>query len=285
MNKKAEKRRSNPLEALPDYLGLGVLDPNSVEISPSKISGDYKFENDVVYKVSVSGKDFQIIELLDGRIIARTAEDVSLMETFFHHLTGQLPHQSKRFERLFHRLADDRNVNVRFASEPRFFYYPAGYLFSLREPIVNSNKSILDRVAKSLVDVPDESNLKLSCIREGVIFRLMQTGGVTVEQVRLADFSCTLHRLVNSVDSLWRSGIVPKEKEYQLTVLDSSMAPAGTISIYLGDISRGLVTFSVIVTEGADLDLEQARNQFRDSSTQLLQNLEKQKGSWNCSVG
>jgi hypothetical protein len=130
-------------------------------------------------------------------------------------------------------------------------------------------------MAKSLAHLAEESGLKIGSVRGGVIFRLLQTGEVTVKQVRVADFPSTLHRLVDSVDSLWRSGIVPREKEYQLAVLDSSLDAAGNISIYLGDISRGVVTFSVIVTEGAGLDLKQAQTSFRDSSLQLLANLKK----------
>ena len=268
---------SNALEALPDYLGLGVLDSNSVEISPDKLVADYKLESEVIYRVSISDQNFKIVELLDGLVIATTSEHVSLQETFFHHLISQPPYQSKRFERLFHRLADNRNINVRFALKPQFLYYPSGYLFSLRQPIINSNKAIVNRLAKPLIDVSDQSNPKLSSIRDGVILRLQQTGEVAVEPIQVADFSSTLDQLVISVDSIWQSGMVPKEKEYQLTVLDSSMASAGNISIYLGDISRGFITFSVIVTEGADLDLEQVQNNFRDSSFQLLENLKNRK--------
>lgn len=277
MSKSTAKISSNPLEDLPDYLGLGVLDSSSVERSHDKVMAVYKFENEDIYQVSVSDKNFQIVELLDGQTIATTAEQVSLRETFFHHLISQPPYQSKRFERLFHRLADNRNIIVRFALEPRFLYYPAGYLFSLRQPIVSNNKSILDGLAESLVEGSDQSSFHLSSIREGIILRLLRNGEVTVEQIQMADFSSTLHRLASSVDSIWQGGMVPKEKEYQLMVLDNSMSAEGNISIYLGDISRGFVTFSAIVTEGADLDLKQVQNNFRDSSLQLLENLKKQK--------
>jgi hypothetical protein len=277
MNKNVNEMPSHPLEALPDCLGLGILDSNSVEINPDELVADYKIEGEVIYRVSISEKNFQIVELLDGLVIATTSEHVSLQETFFHHLVSQPPYQSKRFEWLFHRLADNRNINVRFALKSQFLYYPSGYIFSLRQPIVNSNKTILNRLNNPLVDVSDQANPKLSTIREGVILRLQQTGEVAVEHIQVADFSTPLDQLVNSVDLIWQSGLVPKEKEYQLTVLDSSMASAGNVSIYLGDIERGFVTFSVIVTEGTDLDLEQVQNNFRNSSFQLLENLKDKK--------
>ena len=276
MSKNDAYMSSNPLEDLPDYLGLGVLDVSSVERSRDKVIAFYKFENEVVYRVSISNKDFQIVELLDGQPIATTAEQVSFRETFFHHLISQPPSQSKRFERLYHRLADHRNIVVRFALEPRYLYYPAGYLFSLRQPIGYGNKSIVDRFAAPSVGHSDQAGFKFDSVREGIILRLLQNGEVSVEQTQMADFSTTLHRLVDSVDAVWQAGMVPKEKEYQLMVLDSSLNAAGNISIYLGEISRGSATFSAIVTEGVDLDLEQGQKNFRDSSLQLLENFKKQ---------
>jgi len=276
MSKNDAYMPSNPLEDLPDYLGLGVLDVSSVERSRDKVIAVYKFENEVVYQVSISNKDFQIVELLDGQPIATTAEQGSFRETFFHHLISQPPSQSKRFERLHHRLADHRNIVVRFALEPRYLYYPAGYLFSLRQPIGYGNKSIVDRFAAPSVGHSDQVGFKFDSVREGIILRLLQNGEVAVEQTQMADFSTTLHRLVDSVDAVWQAGMVPKEKEYQLMVLDSSLNAAGNISIYLGEISRGSATFSAIVTEGVDLDLEQGQKNFRDSSLQLLENFKKQ---------
>jgi len=262
MSKDASKISSNRLEDLPEYLGLGVLNSKSLERTHGSVSADYEFENEVIYKVSVGDKDFQIVELLDGLAIATTSEHVSLQETFFHHLVSQLPYQSKRFERLFHRLSDNRNIIVRFAQQPQFFYYPAGYLFSLRQPIVNSNKSAFDHFEGRFVDGYDSSGLKFEFVRDGLVLQYLE----------IVDFSCTLNCLASSVDLIWQSGMVPKEKEYQLMVLDNSLSAAGNISIYLGDISRDIVTYSVIVTESTGLDLEQTRNNFRASSLQLLKN-------------
>jgi hypothetical protein len=186
---------------------------------------------------------------------------------------SQPPNKSKRLERLFNKLADNRNIFVRFAQQPPYLFYPAGYIVCLRQPIANNNKSIFSKTEKALMD----SNGIFTKLdkRNGIIIKLLEIGDVTVEQVIVADFSTTLLHLARSVDMLWGSGIVPEEKEYRLTVMDNSERPAGNISIYLGDISRGFLTFSVIVTEGADLDLEQVQSTFRESSFQFLESLKK----------
>lgn len=275
MTKDPEKEFSSPPETLPDYLGLGILDPDSVVMSPDKISADYRHEHEVIYRVSIGDQNCQIMELLDGVVIATTSGYKTLRETFFHHLGSQPPQQSKRLVRLFHEIANNRNIYVRYHSQPPYLYYPAGYLVCLRQPIVSSNKPIFDRLAEQLINVPDKTDLKLDSNREGVILRLQKIGEVTVEQIMLADFSSTLLHLVSSVDFLWKSGVVPAEREYRLTVMDVSEGSAGNISIYLGEPSHGFATFSPIVTEGADLDLEKAKTLFRESSFRLLEGLKR----------
>lgn len=275
MIKDPEKVSSSPLERLPDYLGLGILESSSVVMSPDKISADYRLEQEVIYRVSVGDQDCQIMELLDGIVIATTSGYKTLRETFFHHFGSRPPQQNKRLRRLFHQIADNRNIYIRYHRKPPYVYYPAGYLICLRQPIVNSNKPIFDHLAEQLINVSDRTDLKLDSKREGIILRLQKTGEVTVEQIMLADFSCTLLHLVSSINLLWESGIVPTEKEYRLLVMDSSENSAGNISIYLSDTSHGFVTFSPIVIEDANLDLEKAKNLFRESSFQLLENLKR----------
>lgn len=273
MNKKIEKP-SVSTDTLPDYLGLGILAGNSIAIIRDKVYADYIWENEILYHVTVGKSTFQIVEFFGGKQIATTSGNESLQKTFFSHLISQPPYQSKLFERLFHKLADNRNINVRFPRQPRYLYYPAGYIFALRQPIVNNNKSTLIKIEQNLVSSQD-SGIKLESKRSGVIMKLLKNGKVLVEQIEVADFGCTLFHLAQSVDILWESGVVPNEKEYRLTVMDSSETPAGNISVYLGDISRGFLTYSVIVTEGAELDMTEVQNTFGNSSIQFLESLKK----------
>ncbi len=275
MSKKVGKATAKSLDSLPDYLGLGTLDTNSVVKSQGKVSADYIWENEILYKVSADIPYCQIVEFFDGKPLATTSGHDSLRKTFFNHLMSQPPYQSRQLERLFHKLADGRNINVRFASQPSYLYYPAGYIFSLRQPIISDNKPIFLKIEKELAGSSNDG-ISLDSKREGVIIRLLKNGKVTVKQVMVVDFSSILFHLVRSVDMLWESGIVPNQIEYRLTVMDILETSAGNISVYyLGDRSRDFLTLSVIVTEGADLDMEQVQSTFRDSSYQLLESLKK----------
>ncbi len=271
----AKKATVQLAESLPEYLGLGLLDPHSVKIAPHRMTADYTSEGDLLYHVTLRDKHFQIDEFLDGELLDTTTQPTALQDTFFRHLLKQLPYSNRRYERLYHRLQDGRNVMVRFAAEPHFFYFPAGYLFTLRQPIVGGNQAIFDRVAPSADGGPDRTGLRLDEVRKGAVLRLLENGKVTVELVRLADFAAALHRVTEAVDRLWQSGIVPPEKEYGLAVLDSSLSTVGDFAIYLGDVTRGVAAYSVVVTEGTKWTMEKLQNDFGAGACQMLENLKK----------
>ncbi len=274
-SQKARKPTVQLAESLPEYLGLGLLDPHSVKIAPHRMTARYTIEGDMLYHVTLRDKHFQIEEFLDGELVDTTTQPTSLQDAFFRHLLKQLPYNNRRYERLYHRLQDGRNVLVEFATEPRFFYFPAGYLFTLRQPVVGGNQALFDQIAPSADGGPDRAGLSLEVVRKGVVLRLLANGDVTVEPVRVADFSAALHRVTEAVDRLWHSGVVPPEKEYQLAVMDSSLNTAGNLTIYLGDMARGIAAFSVVVTEGTKWTMEKLQNDFGAGACQLLENLKK----------
>ncbi len=271
----AKKATVQLAESLPEYLGLGLLNPHSVKIEPHRMTANYALEGDLLYGVTLSDKHFQIDEFLDGELLDSTTQPSSLQDTFFRHLLKQLPYNNRRYERLYHRLRDGRNVTVRFAAEPHFFYFPAGFLFTLRQPVVSANQAAFDQVAASADGGPDQTGLKLDAVRKGVMLRLLENGEVTVEPVRVADFSAALHRVTEAVDRLWQSGLVPPEKEYGLAVLDSSLNTAGNVTIFLGDVARGIAAYAVVVTEGTKWTMEKLQNDFGAGACQMLENLKK----------
>ena len=271
----ARKPTAQLSETLPEYLGLGLLDPHSVRTAPHRMTADYTIEGDLLYRVSLKDKHFQIEEFVDGELLDATAQPTSLQDAFFRHLLKHLPYNSRRYERLYHRLQDGRNVLVQFAAEPRYFYYPAGYLFTLRQPIVGANQAAFDQVSPSADGGPDQTGLRLDAVRNGVVLRLLENGEVTVEPVRVADFSAAVHRVTEAVDRLWQSGLVPPEKEYGLAVLDSSLITPGTVTIYLGDVARGIAAYAVVVTEGTKWTMEKLQNDFGAGACQMLENLKK----------
>ncbi len=262
-------------ESLPEYLGLGLLDPHSVKIAPHRMTANYTIEGDLLYHVTLKDKHFQIDEFLDRELLDTTTQATSLQDTFFRHLLKHHPYTSRRYEQLYHRLQDGRNVMVEFAAEPRFFYFPAGYLFTLRLPIVGSNQAVFDQVARAADGGPDRTGLRLDQVRKGAVLRLLENGKVTVELVRVADFAAALHRVAEAADRLWQSGIVPPEKEYGLEVLDSSLSTPGNLGVCLGDVTRGVAAYTVVVTEGTQWTMEKLQNDFGAGACQMLEHLKK----------
>jgi hypothetical protein len=270
MTSPTDHKTPSPLsESLPEYLGMGILDAHSVELGPDTLTARYTVDGDLLCRVSISDQHVQIEEFLDGKSLA-TTQSVSLQDAFFHHLMTQRPYDNRRYERLYHRLTDGRNVVVRYAGESAYLYYPAGYIFTLRQPVVSGNQAILARVARSATGGTDQTRLKLDKVRDGVVLRLLENGEVTAETVRVADFTAILLRVVEAADRLWQSGIVPPEKEYALAVMDSSLNAAGNLTVRLGDTARGIAAYSVVVTEGTDWTTEKLQNDFGAAAPPFL---------------
>jgi hypothetical protein len=263
-----------PPEDLPDYLGLGVLDSGSVVSNPGQISAEYRVQGDALYQVSVTDTGSQIIEFLDGEVIATTSGYRTLRETFFHHLCAQPPRQSKRLERLFRQVAGMGNILVQFQHQPPFLYFPAGYLVGLRQPIVESNQAAYSRLAEQWAAHPDRADLKLDPFKEGSLLRFLPSGEVTAERIGLADFICPLLHLADSAAFLCASGLVPPGKEFRLMVMDVLDLVPGKISVHPGKPGCTAVTFSPLVLQDPDLPLEKAITLFRAASFQYLDDLQ-----------
>ncbi len=274
MKKKTENPKVISKDSLPWHLGLGLLDKKSVVFSKGTLTANYTFDNEILYKVSIDNTRSHITEFLDGQPKAYTSGEEKFEIIFFKHLQSELPYKSQLFERLYHKLTDGRNINVIFATQPRFLYFPSGYLFSLRQPIISANQSIFSAIEQKLAESTNE-NLNPITKRDGAILKLLKNGTVSTEQVMIVDFSSTLFHLAESVDYLWASGIVPKQIEYRLNVLDSSMTPPGNITVYLGDYDRGFITYSIVLTQGADLSIQQIQTIFKERSMTLFDRQQK----------
>lgn len=259
---------------LPKTLGLGALDKATYKKLSYGFIAEYRQGKDLLYRVSLSGPTFKIVEFFDGKEIATTIGTKSLGDVFCRHLASDPPYQSKRFERIYHQMTDGRNVNVRFATESKYIYYPAGYIFFLRQPVIEENKAVFEKLENRLSETnfPD---FKLEDKKEGVILKLTRDATVSVEPVTVANFSCLLYSLVEVVDLLWKKGLVPGLKEYRLNVLDSSLSSEENITIYFGDLKRNFVTYALFINDGTSKQLEEAKKVFNESSFKFLQSQRK----------
>ena len=259
---------------LPPYLGFGKLDPQSVKTQAGATCANYVLENEVVYQALIKEDDCKLSEFFKGEVICKTS-GTDLQPVFMQHLAKMSPYQHPRFEETYRRICDGRNIFARFARQPDMIYFPAGYLFALRLPVVEGNYKKYLALKKQLDKEAQDLPLAFHAERPGLIFRLMDDGEVRGEEVAVVDFSAKLLDLVSAADWLWQSQVVPQQKAYRLTVLPPSETTPGNLPIYFGEPGKGLLTFSVIVTEGLETPLEEVAKKFFELSNEFLESMRK----------
>ena len=266
------QKSSSILPELPATLGLGTLDPASVAVKGGKTTAHYLLGGQVVYQVTLSKSQCALQEFLDGQELGKTVQ-ATLKAAFTQHLMSLPPYESRRFERLYHQITDNRNVHIEFAEESEAIFFPAGYIFVLRQPIVASNRARWKALKARLKREGDSAPLQFDGEHSGIIFRLNASGRVKTEQVMLADCTATLVNVAAAADWWWQSGIVPPEQEYRLMVLDASKALPGELRLYRGEPGRSAPVFCVLVTDNVKASLKEAARLFHESSQQALASL------------
>lgn len=262
------------MEELPSYLGLGTLIAGSVSRQSGQITADYANDDEIVYRVSLSDTNCRIIEFFDGQQIGTTV-DSTLKNAFIRHMMSLTPYANPRFEKIYHQICDGRNIYVRFPQRPDKIFFPAGYIFALRQPVVSSNDSQIQAIKAQIRQMDKTSLLKAEDEHPAILLRLMQSGEVHREEIKVVDFSTLLLHLTSAVDWLWQSRLVPPEKEYRLTILDLAEILPGNLPIYIGDSARGFVTFSVVTTDALKTSMNEITEAFYNLSLNFLESLHK----------
>jgi hypothetical protein len=236
---------------------------------PSLQSRQFPMTRDLIYQVTLGKGQCVITEFLNGNELGRSTQ-ANLKDAFTHHLMSLPPYENRRLERLYHRICDNRNIHLEFAEQPETIFFPAGYIFVLRLPIVASNRAKWKSLKTKLKRAGDSAPLQFDAEHAGVIFRLDASGRATAEQVTLADFTATLLNVAAAADWLWQHDIVLPGKEYRLMVLNAPLSLPGQLRLYLGKPGHGARVFSVVVMEDVKVNLKEATRLFRESSKQFL---------------
>jgi hypothetical protein len=240
-------------------------------VKAGNTTAHYLLGSEVVYQVTLSQSRCTIQEFLDGQELGKTVQ-ATLKAAFTHHLMSLPPYENRRFERLYHQITDNRNVHIEFAEEPEAIFFPAGYIFVLRQPIVASNRAKWKALKARLGREGDSAPLQFDGEHKGVIFRLDKSGRVKTERVMLADCTATLLNIAAAADWWWQSGTVPPEREYRLMVLDASKSLPGQLRLYLGQPPQSASVFCVFA-EDAEANLIEVSRLFRESAQQALASL------------
>jgi hypothetical protein len=254
---------------LPPCLGLGTLDSGSVSTRAGTTKADYRSDGELIYQITLGKNRCVIQEFLDGDELGQSTQ-ITLKDAFTHHLMSLPPYENRRFEHLYHRICDNRNIHVEFVDQPEAIFFPAGYIFVLRLPIMAGNQAKWKSVRAKLKRAGDSAPLQFDAEHTGIIFRLDASGRAKAEPVTLVDCTATLVNVAAAADWLWQSGMVLPEKEHRLMVLDASLSLPGQLRLYLGEPGQGVQMFSVLVADSVEMNLKEATRSFRESSRQFL---------------
>jgi len=274
MKQEARKRQA---DALPPYLGLGILDPSSTYETNGIVRAKYKSAAETVYDVSVSAQRSEIVEYFEGKELSRSIGQ-GLGQAFFYHMMGLPIDEHPRLQELFTEITTGRNINVICNPKHKFVIYPVGIGFLLHLPVTNSNRATWKAFSGWLEDCGDTAPLRTELTHKGHILKLSSQGDVLVESVTIAECSTILIRLKSAVDLIVESGLVLPEKENRLTVMPFQESAASQLRVYPGDEDRDFLTFSVLPLTQAKLDEHGLVELFREASLQLLSNLPVNQG-------
>lgn len=259
------------LNDFPDYLVFGTLDKESVKVRKDKISAEYRDRGNVVYRVNWGKDGCQLESLFEGKKIL-TAYGLDLKEAFVQYMASIItnPNKDPHFTRIVHKAISGKNVHFEVPTGEILAVYPAGFIFVLRQPIVESNREAWENFRCKFDSDNELPPLKLKDERPGTILRLSEEGNVSIEEIDLVDFSCVLRSLVEAVQVIWESGIIPPQKEYRLAVVDASHSMTGTVSVHRGDSKQGVSTFVVLPVDRGSPDLKESIDIFTERSRVLL---------------
>ena len=130
MTHEARKRQA---DALPPYLGCGILDPSSIYETEGELKAKYKSGTETVYDVSVSAQRSEIVEYFRGKELSRSIGQ-ELSQAFFYHMMGLPMDDHRRLQELFTEITTGRNINVLCSPKHNFVMYPAGFGFRQQVP-------------------------------------------------------------------------------------------------------------------------------------------------------
>lgn len=210
--------KSPTVDDLPTYLGFGLLDQRSVRFEEGCLTATYSDEHDLVYEVRWNPNGCVLKSYWRGREVGRSGGP-DLQKAFFYSWHGaEKSLEDQRFVDLSNEVIQAGNVYFLFP-RPEFVFYPAGLLFTLRQPIPE-RLSAAWQAFKHTLEFEGEPQPRLVVGREGLgsILHLADDGDMWSEEVLVVDLVVPLARIVQAVARCIQGGIVPSGKHHRLVV-------------------------------------------------------------------
>jgi len=234
---------SENIYELPDYLGFGILNQDSIVRTEKCVSAIYALGLEPVYAVEWTHDGCKLEEFYQGDTIG-SAYGEKLSLAFFRLLTDSNPLTHPRFFQLGKSIIESGNIHFIYPNmKSGCLYYPAGFIFSLIQPIVDCNYDAWAGFASS-TERNDAEFVSQIDARPGAIYRLMTDGTTSKYNTTLIHLASKLLDLIKSVELCQQNGLIPSEKEYRMTITTAGSG-LDSLNLYSGDLKRGIKEYAV----------------------------------------
>lgn len=251
---------------LPSCLGLGRLESNTVQMTEDGLTASYFHESDLLYQVQLKPRQTWLKEFYQKQVSSQTIGG-SLQETFLRHFASIETYQDLRFRDVFQPMMAQGNIFINLPSKFSMIFYPAGLILGLRIPVDLVRMKEWSRIKKKL---EAKDSVKIESDKWGYLFYLTEDGEVKGDQVFVLEFSAMLFNIKDAVQQLIKTGMIGKTKERRMVMTESTQLGEDAFSIYLGDRSKGILTYTFLAMP-PKAKPETIAKQFYNDSVQFLE--------------
>jgi hypothetical protein len=255
-----------PPHGFPPYLGLGLLDAESLRLGRGESVAEYRDGTDLVYRVrgtfdpavnpgtgtacAAAVASWEIEEFFAGKPWRKTAKQQTLSQVFFHHVAAQVPTENPRVAALLRRLTEKYSVALRCKHQCSYLMFPAGYLYAIRLPLTDETfepfkKWALERRGGSPVPGPTIGNpVSVAILKADAAFQARIERGV------VSDVSVPAIRLTAALDELFGAGVVADQVHLRPEIIYANEGHRRFSKVQPGRLRDDVVTYQVIPVDG-----------------------------------
>jgi len=251
-----------PPHGFPPYLGLGLLDAASLQLSPGESVAEYRAGRELVYRVrgsfdpvsnegvasacGAANASWELEEFVDDGVWRKTSGYRTLSQVFFHHLAEQLPTENPRMAALFRQLTEEYRVAVRCKNNCTYAMFPAGYLYAIRVPLTDDT---VEDFKAFLAEAPDglpvpwpkaESPVPVVILKTNRRFRTQFERGL------VCDVTVSLYRLAETRNRLVAANVVPPPVHLRPEVIYAHEQGPKFSRVHPGRLRDDVVTYQVV---------------------------------------
>lgn len=259
-----------PPHGFPPYLGLGLLDQESLRVEPGRAVGDYVHGGDLVYRVIRTGDEWEITEGFEGHPWRRTGGYKSFTETFFHHLAGQIPTENPRLHSLLTTLTVEYRVAIRVRYQTTYVSFPSGYLYAIRLPLNEDNFEQFKAFAASVDQEPrGDAPLHIEGPFSVAILKAAAGEKFSVERAAAVDITVPSHRLIETLDRINEFKADAGPIHLRPEIIYAHERHRKYCAVHPGKIDRNILAYTVLPIDDDTPPVEKLIERFVDDSLEL----------------